>query len=118
MRAPAPYYVAVTVRNAGDSRPRRPRRPALPPRRPDTLVASWTPSRALQACPSRPLPRLHARHEGRRACLVYLVPAPATRPRLLPADQDFDPITWIGKVAGAAPKKASSRAKKPGPQHG
>jgi hypothetical protein len=97
-----PYYVHAKVTNLGRSDLSRVPVPLYLLDGRNTLLQSSTFRAEFKPCSSRPLPDGFKRGKRADVCLVYFVPnhgklvAVSFRPT-----QDFDAITWSGKVAGA-----------------
>jgi hypothetical protein len=98
-RRSTPYYVHVAVRNLGHSNLSGQPVPLYLLDRRDVLHQASTFQAQYRPCPSRPLPRKFTHGKRTTACLVYFVPdhgglaAISFRP-----SQDFDAITWRGRV--------------------
>lgn len=110
-RRSTPYYVKVTVANAGTGDVGGTDVPLWAVDGSDTLVHSSTFTNSFQRCPSQSLPKRFGPGERLRTCLVYLLPdrgeltAVSFRPL-----QAFAPIEWHGTVEG--PAKHAKQGKK------
>jgi hypothetical protein len=97
-----PYYVRANVTNLGKADLSGVPVPLYLLDARNTLLQSSTFRAEFKPCPSRPLPEKFTRGKRARVCLVYFAPdhgkltAVSFRP-----SQEFDAITWTGKVAGA-----------------
>jgi hypothetical protein len=104
VRKSTPYFVHVTVTNLGKSDLSDVRVPLYLLDARNTLLQTSTFEALFPPCPSRPLPAKFKRGKKASVCLVYFAPhhgklvAISFRP-----SQDFDAITWTGKVQ--TPKK-------------
>lgn len=100
----SPYFVRVTVENAGDTELGGQAIPLYAVDGEDTLVEASSFVTKYPACPSTPLPKAFGPGDTTEACLVYLLPdagdlvAVSFRPT-----QDFNPITWSGDVVPYVP---------------
>lgn len=105
-----PYYVRVTVRNAGDGDLGRSPVPLLAVDSRDTLVQPSTFDNTFERCPSTPLPASFGAGKTYRGCLVYLIPAggKVTAISYRPL-QAFEPITWTGTIAPAGKTKPAKK---------
>jgi hypothetical protein len=96
-----PYFVKATVRNLGRTNLSGKPVPLYLLDGRNTLLQSSTFQARFAPCPSRPLPRRFKHGKKAAVCLVYFAPdhgklvAISFRPT-----QDFDAITWKGKVTG------------------
>ena len=101
-----PYFVTVTVTNAGESDLGGQEVPLY--LRDDTgaLGAPWTVGGDFAECQSGPLPTPFAAGTETGMCLVYLVPdGGRIRDLVFEPTEGYDPITWSGDVAKPATKK-------------
>ena len=100
IRRHTPYFVRVSVRNAGRSDLGGERLPLYVVDGDNVLLQQSTFTETFQPCWPATLPEPFGRGEQTQACLVYLAPdggelaAVSFRP-----DQSFNPITWSGKVS-------------------
>jgi hypothetical protein len=105
-RASSLYYVTVSVKNLGDGDLGGRRIPLYLLAGLNTLVESNAFRSHFEPCPSPALPKSFGPGDQTKACLVYLVPrhgqlhAASFRPT-----EDFNPITWVGKVTEWKPPK-------------
>ena len=110
-RSSALYYVTVTVANVGDVDLSGRRIPLYVLGGAGMLVESSAFKTKFDPCPSRAMPDGFVTGEKTTVCQAYLVPergdlrAVSFRPT-----DDFNPITWVGKVTEAKPPRRSSRA--------
>ena len=78
----------------------------------NTLVESNTFRSRFEPCPSPALPKSFGPKAQTKACLVFLVPrhgelhAASFRPT-----EEFNPITWVGKVTEWKPPKPKKKDK-------
>jgi hypothetical protein len=99
MAASRPYFVTVTLTNAGESDLAGHEVPVY--LRDDTgaLGAPWTLGGDFAACQSGPLPTPFEGGAEAEMCLVYLVPDGARIVDLVfEPTEGYDPITWSGDV--------------------
>jgi hypothetical protein len=110
-RSSALYYVTVTVANVGDLDLSDRRVPLYVLDGAGTLVESSAFKTDFDPCPSLAMPDGFVTGEKTTLCQAYLVPkrgdlkAVSFRPT-----DDFNPITWVGKVTEPKPPRRSSRA--------
>lgn len=110
-RSSALYYVTVTVANVGDLDLSDRRIPLYVLDGAGTLVESSRFKTDFDPCPSPAMPDGFVTGEKTTVCQAYLVPkhgklkAVSFRPT-----DDFNPITWVGKVTEPKPPRRSSRA--------
>ena len=101
-----PYFVRATVRNLGRTNLSGKPVPLYLLDGRNTLLQPSTFQARFAPCPSRPLPAKFRHDKKTSVCLVYFAPdhgklvAISFRPT-----QDFQAITWKGKVALPRPKK-------------
>jgi hypothetical protein len=110
-----PYFVRVTLRNAGDADLGGQAVPLY--LRDDTgaLGAPWTLGGDFTACQSGPLPTTFAPGDEADMCLVYLVPDGARiKDMVFEPTEGYDPITWTGDVAKPARATTGKVGKKAG----
>ncbi len=105
-RASSLYYVTVSAKNVGDGNLGGRRIPLYLLAGRNTLVESNAFRSRFEPCPSPALPKSFGPGAQTKACLVFLVPrhgqlhAASFRPT-----EDFNPITWVGKVTEWKPPK-------------
>lgn len=99
-RRSTPYFVRVSVENAGDSEVGGRDVPLYAVDPADTLISASTFQARFEPCPGNGVfPKTFGPGDAKDLCLVYLVPdggeltAVSFRP-----SQDFDPITWTGRI--------------------
>ena len=100
------FYVRGSVRNVGDTDLAGVGIPLYVVDGHDTLIEAQTIAATFKPCPSAPLPKPFK--TGRRAsfCLLYLVPEQGSLERVsFRPTQEYDPITWNGKVHQPTPPK-------------
>jgi len=111
-RASSLYYVTVSVKNVGEGNLGGRRIPLYLLAGRNTLVESNAFRSRFVPCPSPALPKSFRPGAQTKACLVYLVPrhgllhAASFRPT-----EDFNPITWVGKVTEWKPPKPKKKDK-------
>jgi hypothetical protein len=111
-RASSLYYVTVSVKNVGDGDLGGRRIPLSALGGLNTLVESNAFRSRFAPCPSPALPKGFGPGDKTTACLVYLVPrhgklhAASFRPT-----EDFNPITWVGKVTEWNPPRPMKKDK-------
>jgi hypothetical protein len=109
-RQSTPYFVHVEVANLGRSDLSQVPVPLYLLDRRNTLLQASTFRAQFAACPSRPLPDHFTHGKKARVCLVYFAPqhgklaAVSFRPT-----QDFEAITWHGKLTKPSTKKTSTK---------
>ena len=115
-KASRPYYVKVTVKNAGTGDLSRAAVPLLAVDTRNTLIQPSSFNNTFARCPSTPLPDGFTGGKSAALCLVYLVPgggsltAMSFRPL-----QAFEPITWKGTIKPPViEKKPPAKKKKKG----
>lgn len=102
-RKAAPYFVQATLENTGKGDLGGRRVPLYVVDSTDTLVENASFSSTFAPCPDDRLPKKFGPGRTAKVCLVYLAPdkgkltAVSFRPT-----QDFDPITWTGKVSAVS----------------
>ena len=99
MAAARPYFVTVSLANAGESDLAGQVVPLY--LRDDTgaLGAPWTLAGDFTACQSGPLPTPFEPGAETEMCLVYLVPDGARiQDMVFEPTEGYDPITWTGEV--------------------
>ncbi len=110
-----PYFVRATVENVGKADLGGRPVPLYIVDGRNTLIEASTFASTFTPCPSKPFPAKFKHGDTVKACLVYLSPkhgdltAVSFRPT-----QDFDPITWTGKltkVGADKPKKGKKQQK-------
>ena len=115
MAAARPYFVTVSVANAGEDDLGGLDVPLY--LRDDTgaLGAPWTLGGDFSACQSGPLPYPFEPGAETEMCLVYLAPDGARiRDMVFEPTEGFDPITWTGEVT----RSVKPGRKKPRTQRG
>jgi len=114
-RTTSPYFVRASVRNVGDTDLGGRPVPLYIVDGENRLIESSVFTGTFQPCEGSMFPKKFRNGDRVKACLVYLAPdkgkltAVSFRP-----DQEFDPITWTGKLtkAGAGDAKKKSGGKK------
>lgn len=100
MAASRPYFVTVTLTNAGESDLGGQQVPLYLRDDGGALGAPWTLGGDFTACQSGPLPTPFAAGTETEMCLVYLAPDGARiRDLVFQPAEGYDPITWSGEVA-------------------
>ena len=108
MAASRPYFVTVTLTNAGESDLAGQDVPLYLRDDDGTLGAPWTLGGDFAACQSGPLPTPFAPGTEAEMCLVYLVPDGARiKDLVFEPTEGYDPITWSGDVQ--EPEKGTDR---------
>ena len=99
MAASRPYFVTVSLTNAGDTDLAGEDVPLYLRDDNGTLGAPWTLGGDFTACQSGPLPTPFGPGTETEMCLVYLVPDGARiRDLVFEPTEGYDPITWSGEV--------------------
>lgn len=100
-----PYYVRATVTNLGKTPLSGVPVPLYLLDGRNTLLQASTFRAQFPACPSTPLPAKFTQGKRTSACLVYFAPShgKAVAVSFRPS-QDFDAITWTGKVTAPTKK--------------
>jgi hypothetical protein len=112
-----PYFVTVSVRNAGESDLGATAVPLYLRDDAGRLGAPRTFGGDFAACPSGPLPTPFAAGADAELCLVYLVPDGArVRDMVFEPTEGYDPITWTGDVT--KPEKPGTKKAKKGRERG
>jgi hypothetical protein len=117
IRATTPYFVDAKVTNVGDSDLGGRPVPLYIVDGENRLIEASIFTAAFHPCSGATLPKKFEQGDSTRACLVYLSPhhgdltAVSFRPT-----QEFDPITWTGKVE--EPQKAKKKSDKKGSRKG
>jgi hypothetical protein len=94
-----PYFVTVSVANAGESDLGGQDVPLYLRDTAGTLGAPWTLGGDFSACQSGPLPETFGPGEETGMCLVYLVPdGGRVRDLVFEPTEGYDPISWTGEV--------------------
>ena len=107
-----PYYVRVSVRNAGTGDVGRSDVPLLAVDSRNALVQPSSFTNSFTRCPSTPLPTSFGAGKALRTCLVYLVPAGGTLTAMSYRPlQAFEPITWKGTIAPVPVPKPTKKKK-------
>jgi hypothetical protein len=106
------YYVTVTVANVGDLDLSDRRVPLYAFDGAGTPVESSAFKTDFDPCPSLAMPDGFVTREKTTLCQAYLVPEHGDLKAVgfRPTD-DFNPITWVGKVTEPKPPRRSSRAR-------
>lgn len=101
-----PYYVDVTVTNAGDADLGGLGVPLYLRDTSDALGPPWGFAEPFEPCPSRPLPERFARGDTTTRCLVFLARAGAAYDAMVfwPTP-DREAITWTGEATGPDPER-------------
>jgi hypothetical protein len=108
MAASRPYFVTVTVTNAGESDLAGQVVPLYLRDDNEALGAPWTLGGDFTACQSGPFPSPFGPGAEAELCLVYLVPRGARiTDMVFEPTEGYDPITWTGEVA--TPKQAAKK---------
>ena len=103
-RSSALYYVTVTVANVGDTDLSGQRIPLYVLDGAGALVESSSFKTDFDPCPSPAMPKGFVTGEKVTVCQAYLVPKRGdVKAVSFRASDDFNPITWVGKVT--EPKK-------------
>ena len=103
-----PYFVTVTVANAGESDLAGQVVPLYLRDDNGTLGAPWTMGGDFTACQSGPLPSPFGPGTEAELCLVYLVPEGGRiEDMVFEPTEGYDPISWTGDVA--TPEKATRK---------
>jgi hypothetical protein len=111
MAASRPYFVTVTVTNAGESDLAGQVVPLYLRDDNDALGAPWTLGGDFTDCQSGPLPAPFGPGAEAELCLVYLVPDGARiTDMVFEPTEGYDPITWTGDVQ--EPEKKTERRKR------
>jgi hypothetical protein len=101
MRSSTPYFVDVTLQNRGSTDLGGEAVPLYLLDDNDTLGPPWTFGGRFAPCASGPLPRRFLEGEEAELCLVYLAPRGGeVETMTFDPVEDFDAITWEGKVSG------------------
>lgn len=99
-----PYFVRATIENVGSSDLGGRRVPLYIVDGTNTLIESSTFASTFKPCPSKAFPEPFKKGDKTDVCLVYLAPdkgkltAVSFRPT-----QEFDPITWTGRLTSPLP---------------
>ena len=110
MAASRPYFVTVTLTNAGETDLAGQDVPLYLRDDNGTLGAPWTLGGDFAACQSGPLPTPFEAGAGTEMCLVYLVPDGARiRDLVFEPTEGYDPITWSGDVQEPPRKTGKKR---------
>lgn len=113
-----PYFVHVKIKNVGDTDLGGRPVPLYAVDGTNKLIEASTFASTFKPCPSDPLPKKFRNGDKVNACLVYLAPdrgeltAASFRPT-----EEFDPITWTGKITrpeALQPDKGKKGKKKQG----
>jgi hypothetical protein len=110
-RGSALYYVMMTVANVGDQDLSGRRIPLYVVDGAGALVESSSFKTDFDPCPSPDLPDGFVTGEKTTVCQAYLVPKRGELKSVgFRPTEDFNPITWVGKVTEPKPTRRSSRA--------
>lgn len=110
-KAMTPYFVQATVTNNGETDLGGRPVPLYIVDSADTLVESSTFKGTFKPCPSKPFPKVFGAGKTMSTCLVYLTPEGTTLEAVsFRPTQEFNPITWTGKVT--APQKDKPKGDK------
>ncbi len=100
------FYVRGSVRNVGDTDLAGVGIPLYVVDGRDTLIEAQTIAATFKPCPSMPLPKPFKTGRRTSFCLLYLVPEQGSLEKVsFRPTQEYDPITWNGKVDQPAPPK-------------
>ncbi|MCF6379582.1 hypothetical protein L2K70_18380 [Nocardioides KLBMP 9356] len=114
-----PYFVTVTLANAGESDLGGQQVPIYLRDDAGSLGAPWTLGGDFSECQSGPLPTPFDAGAEAEMCLVYLVPdGGRVRDLVFEPTEGYDPITWSGEVTRPAEKGKSSEPKQDRKKHG
>lgn len=106
-----PYFVEVTVANAGETRLGGHDVPVHLLDDNGTLAPPWAFDGKFTPCQSGPLPGTFGPGDKATTCLVYLAPMRGTVESMaFVPDAEAEPITWTGKVA--TPKEPAGKSGK------
>lgn len=95
-----PYFVEMTLANAGETRLGGHDVPVHLLDDNGTLAPPWAFDGRFKPCQSGPLPRKFGPGDRATTCLVYLAPMRGTVESMaFVPDDEAEPITWTGKVA-------------------
>ncbi len=101
-----PYFVRSAVTNEGDTDLGGRPVPLYAVGADDKLIEASTFKGTFEPCPSKPLPARFAKGDTRTSCQVFLVPTEVAFEAIsFRPSQDFNPITWSGKVTTPQPDK-------------
>lgn len=118
-RQSTPYFIRGQVENTGDIDLGGLPVPLYIVDGTNTLIQASSFASRFKPCRSEPLPAKFAPGKQREVCLVYLAPergeleAVSFRPT-----QEFDPITWTGKIDQRGKKKQGGKKKQDDPADG
>lgn len=98
-----PYFVHVKVKNVGDTDLGGRPVPVYGVDGTNKLIEASTFASTFKPCPSEPLPKKFRNGDSVKTCLVYLAPdrGELTAASFRPVEE-FDPITWTGKITRPA----------------
>ncbi len=113
-RTTNPYFVEVTVKNVGDTNLGGEGVPLYAVDGNNKLIEASTFQSTFKPCSPESFPKPFKRNDKGKFCLVYLAPnkGDLTAVSFRPVE-DFDPITWTGKL-----KKPGAGGKKGGKKNG
>jgi hypothetical protein len=119
MAASRPYFVGVTVANAGESDLGAQAVPLYLRDDAGALGAPWTLGGAFTDCQSGPLPDPFPAGTEVEMCLVYLVPdGRRIRDMVFEPTEGYDPITWTGDVQPPEEPRQPGKDRKGGKERG
>lgn len=105
-----PYFVEMTLANAGETRLGGHDVPVHLLDDNGTLAPPWAFDGRFKPCQSGPLPRKFGPGDRATTCLVYLAPMRGTVESMaFVPDAEAEPITWTGKVA--TPKEPAGKGR-------
>lgn len=105
-KASTPYFVHVSVSNAGDTDLGGRRVPLYAVNDQNLLLESTPFASSFEPCPSTPLPKKFRPGAQRDVCLVYLAPDHGTLEAVsFRPEETFDPIAWTGEIEKYQPPK-------------
>jgi hypothetical protein len=114
-KASTPYFVHVSVSNAGDTDLGGRRVPLYAVNDENLLLESTPFASSFAPCPSTPLPDKFRPGASADVCLVYLAPHHGTLEAVsFRPEETFDPITWTGEIVKYAPPKSEQKKPKKG----
>lgn len=113
MKSSRPYFVTVSVANAGSDDLGEQQVPVYLRDDEGRLDAPWTVGASFEPCQSGPLPESFAAGDRTRKCLLYLVPDQGEVEDLVfQPSQSFEPIAWTGEVSTPGTRRAEQRRDK------
>ncbi|WP_374455915.1 hypothetical protein [Nocardioides sp.] len=115
MAAARPYFVTVSLTNAGESDLGGQVVPVYLRDDRGTLGAPWTLGGDFTACQSGPLPTPFGPGQSAELCLVYLAPdGSRVEDMVFEPTEGYDPISWSGDVGRPGKPKPGGRTGKRG----